>query len=139
MLMLSDTDLSNSIELEQLRNEKARLQEEAHDLDEELKQLEARSQVLTEKIAIQELMNQNAAKQESINKLQSKISLLETQLEKLSLSATSKETTPTSETAENQKVTEQTANPPQEQFQKDEDTITVTALDNDEAEINEHF
>jgi predicted nuclease with TOPRIM domain len=136
--LLSDTDLSNSIELEQLRNEKARLQEEARNLDEELRQLEARSQVLTEKIAIQELMNQNAAKQESINQLQSKISMLETRLEKLSLSATSQEAAPASESAEYQKVAEQTANAPREQFEKDDDTITVTALDN-EAEISEHF
>ncbi len=136
--MLSDTDLS-SIELEQLRNQKARLQEEARDLDDELKHLEARSKVLTEKIAIQELMNQNAAKQESINQLQSKIDLLETKLEKLALPATGKEAALTSETAENQKATEQTANVSQEQMEKDEDTITVTALNNDEEEINQHF
>jgi predicted nucleic acid-binding Zn-ribbon protein len=101
--------------MEQLRNEKARLEEESRDLDEELKQLEIHWKVLSEKVAIQELKNGNAAKQEAINQLRSKISLLETQLEKS-----------TDENAENQEQ------------EKDDDTITVTAL-NGEEEINENF
>jgi hypothetical protein len=101
--------------MEQLRNEKARLEEESRDLDEELKQLEIHWKILNEKVAIQELKNGNTAKQEAINQLRSKISLLETQLEQS-----------TDENAENQEQ------------EKDDDTITVTAL-NGEEEINENF
>jgi hypothetical protein len=47
----------STLEMEQLQNEKTLLEEESHSLDEELKQLELRSKILGEKIAIQELKN----------------------------------------------------------------------------------
>jgi predicted nucleic acid-binding Zn-ribbon protein len=126
--MLGDKKLSTSIEMEQLQNEKVRLEEESHYLDEKLKQLETHWKVLNEKVAIQELKNENAAKQEAINQLQSKISLLETRLEKR----------PTNENAEDQEAMRETGDASGEEQEKDEDTITVTAL-NGEEEINENF
>ena len=57
--MLGDMKLSTPLEMEQLQNEKTRLEEESHNLDEELKQLEIRSKILGEKIAIQELKNES--------------------------------------------------------------------------------
>jgi uncharacterized coiled-coil protein SlyX len=69
--------------MEQLRNERACLEEESRNLSSRLQQLETQSKVLSERIAIQELKNGNAAKQEAINQLKSKIRLLENQLEKL--------------------------------------------------------
>ena len=126
--MLGDKKLSTPIEMEQLQNEKVRLEEESHYLDEKLKQLETHWKVLNEKVAIQELKNENAAKQEAINQLQSKISLLETRLEKR----------PTNENAENQEAMRETGDASGEEQEKDEDTITVTAL-NGEEEINENF
>ena len=126
--MLGDIQMSTPIEMEQLQNEKVRLEEESHYLDEKLKQLETHWKVLNEKVAIQELKNENAAKQEAINQLQSKISLLETRLEKR----------PTNENAENQEAMRETGDASGEEQEKDEDTITVTAL-NGEEEINENF
>ena len=126
--MLGDIQMSTPIEMEQLQNEKVRLEEESHYLDEKLKQLETHWKVLNEKVAIQELKNENAAKQEAINQLQSKISLLETRLEKRS----------TNENAEDQEAMRETGDASGEEQEKDEDTITVTAL-NGEEEINENF
>jgi len=126
--MLGDKKLSTSIEMEQLQNEKVRLEEESRDLDEKLKQLETHWKVLNERVTIQELKNGNAAKQEAINQLQSKISLLETRLEKRS----------TTENAEDQEAVKETGEAYEEEQEKDEDTITVTAL-NGEEEINENF
>jgi hypothetical protein len=131
-------DIKLSAPLEQLQNEKTRL-EEARTLDEELKQLETRWKVLGEKVAIQELRNQNAAKQETINQLKSKISLLETQLEKLSTGRTiRKEETVESENAERQEANKEAVDAPEEKQEKDDDTIMVMALDNEE-EISENF
>jgi hypothetical protein len=108
-------------------------------LDEELKQLEIRWKILGEKVAIQELKNKNAAKQEAINQLQSKISLLETQLEKSStVNILKKDDTATSENAENQEAMKETVVSSEEEQKKDEDTITITALDNEE-EISENL
>lgn len=126
--MLGDIQMSTPIEMEQLQNEKVRLEEESHYLDEKLKQLETHWKVLNEKVAIQELKNENAAKQEAINQLQSKISLLETRLERRS----------TNENAEDQEAMRETSDASGEEQEKDEDTITVTAL-NGEEEINENF
>ena len=126
--MLGDIQMSTPIEMEQLQNEKVRLEEESHYLDEKLKQLETHWKVLNEKVAIQELKNENAAKQEAINQLQSKISLLETRLEKRS----------TNENAEDQEAMKETGDASEEEQEKDEDTITVTALSGEE-EINENF
>lgn len=126
--MLGNIQMSTPIEMEQLQNEKVRLEEESHYLDEKLKQLETHWKVLNEKVAIQELKNENAAKQEAINQLQSKISLLETRLEKR----------PTNENAEDQEAMRETGDASGEEQEKDEDTITITAL-NGEEEINENF
>ncbi|MEM2968821.1 MAG: hypothetical protein QXP44_00355 [Candidatus Bathyarchaeia archaeon] len=123
--------MSATIEIEQLQNERARLEEEAQDLDEELKQLETRWKLLSEKVAIQELKKKNAAKKEAINQLQHKISLLETQLEKLSTTNISADALPMDEDNKNHENTIETPAP-------EEDAITVTALDNEE-EINEKF
>ena len=103
--------------MEQLQNEKTRLEEESRNLDEELIQLELRSKILAEKIAIQELKNGNAAKRQTISQLASKISTLETRLEQLATSNT-----------QNQAATE--TNFPE--TRQDEDTIRVMALDNQE-------
>jgi hypothetical protein len=126
--------MSATIEIEQLQNEKARLEEEARDLDEELKQLETRWKLLSEKVAIQELKKKNAAKKEAINQLQHKISLLETQLEKLSTTDTSTDILPMDEDSENQENMIETSITEE----KDEEAITVNAF-GDEEEIDENF
>jgi len=128
--------MSTHGEIEQLQNEKTRLEEESHALDEELKQLEIRWKILDERVAIQELKNENAAKKEAVSQLQSKIGLLETRLEKL-LTADNlkKEDIATSGNAESQEATKETDNASEQQHEKDEDTIRVMALDNEE-EIN---
>ncbi|MGB9915605.1 MAG: hypothetical protein ACPLIG_08860 [Candidatus Bathyarchaeales archaeon] len=123
--------MSSNIELEQLQNEKARLEEEARDLDEELKQLEIRFKLLREKIAIQELRKKNAAKKETINQLQYKISLLETQLEQLSTADLSESNLSIDENLENEDINETPST-------QEDDTITVTAVSNEE-EITDNF
>ncbi len=75
--------MSTPTEIEQLRNERASLEEESRNLNSRLQQLETQSKVLSEKIAVQELKNENAAKQEAIIQLESKIRYLENQLEKV--------------------------------------------------------
>ncbi|MGB9841942.1 MAG: hypothetical protein ACPLKZ_04365 [Candidatus Bathyarchaeales archaeon] len=122
--------MSATIEIEQLQNERARLEEEAQDLDEELKQLETRWKLLSEKVAIQELKKKNAAKKEAINQLQHKIRLLETQLEKLSTTNISADAPSIDEDNENHESTIEPTSL--------EDAITVTALDNEE-DIGEHI
>jgi hypothetical protein len=78
--------LSETIQLEQLLNEKSGAEEESRELDEEQRQLKLRAKVLAEKI-IQEIKKKNTTKQETVNKLQSKIGELETQLNSLSVSS----------------------------------------------------
>jgi hypothetical protein len=129
--MLSDVKLSTPLEIEQLHNEKTRLEEESHNLDEELKQLEIRSKILGEKIAIQELKNENAAKRQTISQLASKISMLETQLEKLATGDTFKEDAANGN-AENPEAATETTNFSEGEHGQDEDTIRVMALDNEE-------
>jgi len=116
--------------MEQLQNEKTRLEEESHNLDEELKQLEIRSKILGEKIAIQELKNENDAKKQTISQLASKIGILETRLEKLATGDTLNEDA-TSVNTETQETVTETTNFSEEHGQ-DEDTIRVMALDNEE-------
>jgi len=131
--MVSDTKLSTPVEIEQLQNEKTRLEEESRALDEELKQLEIRWKILDEKVAIQELKSENAAKKETISQLESKIGLLETRLEKLlTIGTLKKEDVATSENAESQEDVKETGDASEEEQQKDEDTIRVMALDNEE-------
>lgn len=120
--------MSTSIEIEQLRSEKARLEEESRDLDSRLQQLETQSKVLGERIAIQELKNQNAAKQEAISQLESKIGFLETQLEKLLTGGSLEKEGST----EGNEVRKEAVDALKEEQEKDEDTITVTVLDKEE-------
>jgi hypothetical protein len=127
---LGDTKVSTSLEIEQLQNEKTRLEEESHNLDEELKQLEMRSKILAEKIAIQELKNENVTKQQTVSQLASKIGMLETRLEKLVSGDTYNEDTTNGNAQEPATAT----NFPEEHGQN-EDTIRVMALDNEEPVI----
>jgi predicted nuclease with TOPRIM domain len=128
--MPGETKVSTPAEIEQLHNEKARLEEESRHLDEELKRLDAYWKVLEEKVAIQELKNENVAKQKAINQLRSKISTMETQLEKSSATNFPKnETTTLPEKVHNQEFTKESSEVSQG---KDDDTITITALDSEE-------
>ena len=78
--------MSDTFQLEQLQSEKSSVEQEAHELDEEQRQLKLRAKTLTEKI-IQELKKRNNIKQESVNKLQTKVNELEKQLNTLSISS----------------------------------------------------
>ena len=78
--------MSDAVQLEQLQSEKSSVEQEAHQLDEEQRQLKLRAKTLTEKI-IQELKKRNNIKQESVNKLQTKVNELEKQLNTLSISS----------------------------------------------------
>jgi hypothetical protein len=127
---VGDTKLSTSIEIEQLQNEKTHLEEESQNLDEQLKQLEIRSKILSEKIAIQELKNENSAKQQTLSELSTKIGMLETRLEKLVSGDTFNEEDTTNS---NQELSPETNFP--EGNTQDEDTIRVMALDNEEEVI----
>ena len=123
--------------MEQLLNEKTRLEEESRTLQEELRKLENRSKILEEKVAIQELRNENASKKQVVRQLTSKIGMLETQLEKLVVGNTLKEeATATIENAENHKATTETTAASEEGDGQDENIIRVVALDNEE-EISE--
>jgi uncharacterized coiled-coil protein SlyX len=131
--------MSTLSEIEQLQNEKTRLEEESHSLDEKLKQLDIRWKILNEKVAIQELNNANAAKKETISQLEAKIGSLETRLEKLLTARVfKKEYTPTSENAESHETVNETSNASDGEHEKDEDTIRVMAFNNDE-EISDNF
>jgi predicted nucleic acid-binding Zn-ribbon protein len=129
--------MSATVEIEQLQNEKTRLEEEGLSLDEKLKQLERRWKLLNEQVVIQDLKSQNAAKQEAINQLQSKISQLEARLETLHNSPKEEAPATATQNAESQQATKETADASAEAQEKDdEDTIKITALDNEE-EISE--
>ena len=130
--------MSTPTEIEQLINEKTRLEEESRALDDELKQLETRSRILSEKVAIQELKNENDTKRQTISGLASRISSLETRLEQMATGTTAKqEEVATSENAENQEAVIETNYAPEEKQDQDADTIRVMALDN-EQEINDN-
>lgn len=77
--------MSETVQLEQLLNEKTGIEDESRELDEEQRQLKLRAKMLTEKI-IQELKKKNNTKQDTVNKLQSKVGELESQLNSLSVS-----------------------------------------------------
>lgn len=130
--MLGDINLSTPLEMEQLQNEKTRLEEESRALDEELKQLEMRSKILGEKVAIQELQNENNTKKQTLSQLASKIGMLETQLEKLVTGNALKEDVATTENVENQEPITETTIVSEEEHGQDEDTIRIVALDNEE-------
>ena len=76
--------MSDTFQLEQLQSEKSSVEQKAHELEEEQRQLKLRAKTLTEKI-IQELKKRNSIKQESVNKLQTKVNELEKQLNTLSI------------------------------------------------------
>ena len=78
--------MSETVQLEQLLNEKTGIEDEARELDEEQRQLKLRAKMLAEKI-IQELRKKNNAKQDAVNKLQNKVGELESQLNSLSVSS----------------------------------------------------
>ena len=77
--------MGETIQLEQLLNEKTGVEQESQELDEEQRQLKLRAKMLTEKI-IQEIKKRNNVKQESVTKLQIKVNELEKQLNTLSIS-----------------------------------------------------
>jgi hypothetical protein len=77
--------MGETIQLEQLLNEKTGVEQESQELDEEQRQLKLRAKMLTEKI-IQEIKKRNNVKQESVTKLQIKVSELEKQLNSFSIS-----------------------------------------------------
>jgi hypothetical protein len=77
--------MGETIQLEQLLNEKTGVEQESQELDEEQRQLKLRAKMLTEKI-IQEIKKRNNIKQESVTKLQIKVNELEKQLNTLSIS-----------------------------------------------------
>src|SRR3989337_3207842 len=64
-LLAGDNKLSETVQLEQLLNEKTGVEDESRELDEEQKQLKLRAKMLTEKI-IQELKKRKNAKQDSV-------------------------------------------------------------------------
>jgi hypothetical protein len=68
--------MSESNELERLRNMKADLEEQSHSFDEQQKNLEEKTNVLEERIAIRELENGNEAKRQAIVQLESKVECL---------------------------------------------------------------
>jgi len=125
--MMCTITMSASVEMEQLRSERVRLEEESRSLNSRLQQLETQSKILSEKIAVEELRNENAAKKEAISQLESKISFLKTQLEKLLSGGSLEKENP----AEEQEATKDAV----DAAEKDEDTITVTVLDDNEAII----
>ncbi|HLN45707.1 MAG TPA: hypothetical protein VK209_08375 [Candidatus Sulfotelmatobacter sp.] len=77
--------MTDSIQLEQLLNEKNSVEDEAHGLDEEQKQLKLKAKALTEKI-IEELKKKNAAKRSAVKELQNRVNDLENQLNALNVS-----------------------------------------------------
>ncbi len=121
--------MSESIQLEQLLNEKAGVEEESHELDEEQKQLRVKAKVLTEKI-IQELKKKNNQKQDQVNKLQSKVGELENQLNNLSVTGALNNTA-------NENTEDETAAASETFDQAMEDNVTVTEVDEEEMQVDE--
>ena len=119
--------MSETIQLEQLLNEKTGVEEESRDLDEEQKQLKLKAKVLAEKI-IQELRKKNNAKQQTVNQLQSKVGELENQLNNLSVSGV------LGNAADESNGEEEAAS---ETFDEAmEDNVTVTEVNEQEMEVD---
>jgi len=125
--------MSMSAEFEQLLNEKAALEDESRDLEEEQKKVEMRAKALCNRI-IQDLKNKNDAKREEISQLQSKADELEAQLEKLSAPGIlEKAGIMTSENAEKPQSAEYAAEASEAKTESEvEDTVVVAALDEQE-------
>ncbi len=75
----------NTIDVEQLFDETASLEEESNRLDEEQKKLSLQLKTLSEK-TIQEMKKRNRAKQQAVTQLRAKVNKLETLLEELASS-----------------------------------------------------
>lgn len=125
--------MSETIQLEQLLNEKTGVEEESRELDEEQRQLRLKAKVIAEKI-IQELRKKNNAKQQTVNLLQSKVSELENQLNNLSISGVVGDT--------DNPVDESNEEAPSETFEEAmeenaEDTVTVTEVNEEEMEVGD--
>jgi len=118
--------LSETVQLEQLINEKTGQEEESRRLDEEQKQLKLRAKALCEKI-VQELKKKNSEKQQAVNQLQSRIGNLEAQLSTLSPSG--HEPTPTQETEI--KEAEKAAEADNEGFKEDipDENVTIAEVE----------
>ena len=115
--------MSETVQLEQVLNEKTGMEDEARELDEEQNQLKLRAKMLAEKI-IQELRKRNNAKQDAVNKLQNKVGELESQLNSLSVSSV----IGTSDVAEGNGE-EEAAEPFEEETQMtNENTVSVTEV-----------
>ena len=123
--------MSETIQLEQVLNEKQGVEEESRDLDEEQKQLKLKAKVLAEKI-IQELRKKNNAKQQTVNQLQSKVGELENQLNNLSVSGVLGNAADESNGEE--EAASQTFDEAMEETA--EDNVTVTEVDEEEIEVD---
>jgi hypothetical protein len=130
--LAGDKKLSETVQLDQLLNEKRSVEDEGHELDEEQRQLKLRAKMLTEKI-IQELKKRNTNKQETVTNLQSKVNELESQLNSLStpkvLGGTNEDTEGNGETEEETETYEG------ELPETNDDTVSVTEVAN-EIDVN---
>jgi chromosome segregation ATPase len=120
--------LSETIQLEQLLNEKASMEDEGRELEEESRQLKVRAKMLTEKI-IEELRKKNDAKQKSVNTLQFKVNELESELNMLSDAYATAGTETTAEpTAERVEMADSFEKQPQETPETPDDSVSVTEV-----------
>jgi hypothetical protein len=122
--------MSETVQLEQLINEKTGVEEESRHLDEEQRQLKLRAKVLCEKI-IQELKKKNNQKQQSVSQLQSRIGALEAQLNTLSVSSVLGEN---ANEGANGNGDEEATDVLEEEMQETEEdsAVTVNEVDNEE-------
>jgi hypothetical protein len=122
--------MSEAIQLEQVLNEKAGIEEESQELDQEQKMLRQKAKVLAEKI-VQEMKKRNNAKQDTVNKLQSQVSQLETQLNTLANTPILDDNDlPENENNEGEEAAASEAF--DESMAETEDTVSVTAVDDEE-------
>jgi len=133
--------MSKPNEFEKLQTKRAELEAESHSLKEEQKNMEDRTMILEEKIAIEELKNNNKTTREAIAQLETKIGGLETKLQKASQTpetpepaAPAKEPEPVTANAPKEETLE-TAEPAPEEF--DEDVVTVTAIEEESLVANQ--
>ena len=121
--------MSETIQLEQLLNEKASMEDEGRELEEENRQLKVKAKVLTEKI-IEELRKKNDAKQKAVNNLQSKVNELESELSTLSDAYTPERTETITEPAtETEEIAGSAENQPEE---APDDSVSVTEVAQEE-------
>jgi hypothetical protein len=126
--------MSETVQLEQLINEKTGVEEESRHLDEEQRQLKLRAKVLCEKI-IQELKKKNNQKQQSVNQLQSRIGALEAQLNTLSVSSVLGEKGNESGNGNGDEGQETEAFE-EEMQETDDSAVTVSEVDNEEMAVD---